>query len=185
MIETWSPLARRACALGLLAVAVLTLDSALLAPWREQRAAYQAEIETGRTRLLRYRAGLADLQAEIAAIARLRDEPALQAAFLGAGTDGVAAAQLQELIKVAAAAQSLQIDSLQILPVRPADGVRRPGLAVALAGSFPALIALIEDLESRQPLIRLASLEVQSQGDPAAPLSVTFTAEGLLPGTTP
>lgn len=183
MIDSWSPFSRRSAALGLLAVAVLTLDSVIFLPWRDQRAAYQQQTETDRSAILRYREGLAKLEAEVAMIKQLRDDPDLQAAMLE--NEDNAASTMQALIKQAATSKKIDISSLQVLPARKADGLGRQGLAVSLEAPFDRLVALIQAIESQQPMIRLVKLELASKRGDEGLLKVAFTAEGLVPEATP
>jgi hypothetical protein len=179
MIDQLSPRARRFLALGLLAVLGLALDTAVLAPWRAQRAALSQQIASDRAAIQRYRTALATLDAEVKAIQALRESP-LRAAFLGGASGALPTTELQELIKSAAEQERIAIDSLQILPGREVAGIGRQGLAIAFEARFPAVLRLIHAIEGTTPLVRLARLELQSAAAEDGVLSVALTAEGLV-----
>ena len=176
MMENWSLLTRRLVALGLLAVSLLGIDTLLLAPWRDQRTAYQAQAAADRALTVRYLDALARLRARVDAIGQLRDNDNLKAAFLGP----VAATQLQDMVKRAAADEGVDISSLQILPVRQDGNVRHQGLAVVLEAPFEKLVRMIFALENQQPLVRLSGLELERAGRGSTAMKIAFTAEGLV-----
>lgn len=185
MIGSLSPLTRRTLALGLL-IAVLLLGEALLvSPLLDWRARVTARIAATELLLLRTRA--AAVAAHAAADAARDDAPVLGAdAFLTAGENSLAAAQLQTLLRAAAAAEAVTLASMQVEPAAAEQGARRVTIRANLDTEFAPLLRLMHRLESGRPVLRLRGLEVQTVGGGEDPrLSATLEVTALMPPTAP
>jgi hypothetical protein len=171
MISELSAPVRKLLAVGLLLALLLAAEALLLSPWRDWRAGLDQRIAT--TALL-----LARTQA--AAAAPVEAPPAPTAGLLlAAADDALAAAELQTLLGAAAAAEGVQLATLQVEPATALPGARRIALRVTLSAPFAPLLRLMNRLESGRPVVRLEAVEIQATSageDPELSASLSLAA---------
>lgn len=166
--------------MGLLLLGALLVEGAVLAPWLDWRAGIAARTATAEALLARTRAAIAMDQPAVP------DTTSDTGVLLAAADESLAAAELQTLLRNAAAAEALTLASMQIEPARAEPGARRIGIRVGLAGGFAPLLRLMARLESGRPVLRIVGLEIQATGtgdDPA--LTATLEVAALMPAAPP
>ena len=159
-----------ALALGLLGGVLLAAWFAIGAPllaWHADRAAELAE----RRGLVRRLEVLAEPGPMPPRAPGLDDTAAL---LLEGGTDAVAGAALQGLVRDMATRAGATLSSVETLPATTVGGYRRIGLRLSLSASWPVLVRLLEAVELARPRTVVDELEVQ------ATQMLTSTEETLL-----
>jgi hypothetical protein len=175
---------RRALALVLLLAVGLLAEAALVSPWLTWRADVAARTQAAAALLARTWAAERNAAAEAERLAQARAGQGLADAFLPAAADGLASAQLQTLLRDAAAAAGIALASLQAEPVVADAFGRRVALRVGLRAGFPALLQFLLLIEGARPVMRVRSLEVQVVGpgeDPELSVSLEVAALMLMP----
>jgi general secretion pathway protein M len=180
VIETLSAPTRRLLALGLLLAALLLAEMLLLAPWRDWRQGLAGRIEVAELLLARTRAATRAAEAELADAGGAAVEPVADA-LLQAGEETLAAAQLQTLLRTAAAAEGIRLASLQVEPASAEAGARRIGLRVSFTARFAPMLRLMHRLESGLPVLRVNGFEIQATDSSEDPeLSATLAVVALM-----
>jgi general secretion pathway protein M len=170
-----------ALTLTLLAAIVLWMTTAgPLLGWYQTRAAQLAQQQL-------IAAHMAVLDEEIPALRKAINAAGLQAQgeqilFPGA-TDAVAGANLQTALQNLAVQAGTSLDSAELLPAQPEDGLRRIGLQVSVTAPYPVLIALLQAIGAARPRMIVNELSIVNQATPAAdtalPMQANFTVTGF------
>ena len=155
----------RLVALGITALVAMVFWSAVVSPlvaFYAERAARLAERET----LLRHMVQLAGEREALAARALRSGQPHAAGLPLDSSSDAVAAAMLQNLVQEMANSAGASLTSIENLPAESANGYRRVGIKVALSGTWPVLVRLLQAVEqSAQPMM-IDDLRIHSQAPP-------------------
>ena len=121
-----------------------------------------------RAEMLAQRAALARRMAELAAtLPALRQQAEAAASnpaepvLLDSDTDPVASAALQERLQAMFAAAGAHISSVETLPAEEAGVYRKIRLRLTLTASWPALIALFEEIDGAMPRLLVDDLQLQ------------------------
>jgi len=156
----------RALALGLLAVLLGTAWLGVAQPLWSAYAAQRRELARTTELIGEFRRIAADRPSLERRRAALLQADAVQRLTLSAASDGVAAAELQKLVKAAVEGAGGTLQSTQVKAVRPDGGFRRVGLRVQLVASVEALRQTLLTLEASQPLVYGEGLELRSRQQP-------------------
>ncbi len=171
-----SPGQSRAAALALL-VALLVLGACAIAVplWLLNRH-YDAALDDSVTRLERYsriagmRDGLMRKSAEVKALAASHH-------YLKSASPALAAAELQELVKVTLEANGGKLNSIQILPHKDDGAYRQISVALQLSAPLSAVKGMLHALESARPYLFIDNFSVRSMAGFGARIGVDPTAE--------
>jgi general secretion pathway protein M len=156
----------RVLALTLLGAVLIGTYVLVIAPVIALHREAGEAIESAEILLQRHRA-LAAQRSELAA--RLDDEKeqvSAVAGYLEGPSDALAAAQLQDRVKVAVETAGGELRSTQILPAQAVDaspGTHRATLRVQLVASIDSLAEILYGLESGQPYVLIDELAVRGQ----------------------
>jgi general secretion pathway protein M len=147
-----------ALALGLLGGVVLAAWFGIGAPllaWHGDRAAEIAERQSLARRL--------EALAEAApALPRAPGPDSAATLLLEGGTDALAGAALQGLVRDMATRAGATLSSVETLPATTVGGYRRITLRLSLSASWPVLARLLEAVEQARPRVVVDELEVQA-----------------------
>ena len=171
------------------ALAVGLLGSVLLAGWFGGAApllawrAGQAEALAQRQLLAE---GMASFAATLPALQRAvaeRSSGTAASVMLKEGTDAIAAAALQGMVRDMAGQAGATLFSVETLPVAAEGSYRRIGLRLSLSASWPVLANLLAAIEQARPRMVVDDLELhQSQlrlGEAEMLLNAAFTLYGF------
>ncbi len=188
-----TPKQSRAAALALLVALLVLLAGAVAVPLWLLNRHYDAALEDSVTRLERYskiagmRDGLLKKSAEVNALAASHH-------YLKSASPALAAAELQEQVKVILEANGGKLNSIQILPNKDEGAYRQVSVALQLTAPLSAVKGMLYALESARPYLFIDNFSVRSMAgfgsrpgvDPAAEpeLTVQFDVTGYaLKGT--
>jgi general secretion pathway protein M len=173
-----------AVAFTLLAAILLWITTAgPLLGWYQTRAAQLAQQQV-------IAAHMAVLDKEIPALRKAVSAAGLQAQgdqvlFPGA-TDAIAGANLQTALQNLATQAGTSLDSAELLPAQPEDGLRRIGMQVSVTTGLPVLTALLQAIGEARPRMIVGELSVsnptQGPADQGQPMQVNFTVTGFRAG---
>jgi general secretion pathway protein M len=186
--------ARRSLALGLVALLVLLVRAALVAPVLERRAGYEQSVAQSRALLERYRRVAAAEPTLAAEVAALSAEAADRVLYLGGDNDTVAGSALQARIRQVIERHGGAVRSMQLMDGTAEDRFRRIGVRITASLGQPELALVLYDLETEPPLLFVDSLDVRrsarrerrqpqnqpAQPQPEPPLEVGLVVSGLL-----
>jgi general secretion pathway protein M len=170
----------RAIALGLLLLAGAVLWLGVADP---VMALYGARGE----RLSQRSALMQRMSAIAAELPRLRLQagpaaPTTAAPTIAAGSDALAAAQLQDAVQDLAADAGVGIASVDTLPAEPLGAYRRLALKISLDATLPTLVDIMARVQQAEPAMLIGALQIRalsgSQPDEAGALSVDLTVYG-------
>jgi general secretion pathway protein M len=170
----------RLLALGLLGAVLLAGWVGIAAPlaaWHAERA----EAIDGRRMIAQRMEALAAVLPALqeAAAARSADSGAASSLLEG-GTDAVAGAALQGLLRDMATRVGASLNSIETLAAAPAGAYRRIGLRLSLSAPWPVLVQLLQAVEQARPRMVVDELELhnsQMQADTGeVMLNAAFTA---------
>jgi general secretion pathway protein M len=181
----------RLLALGLAAVVLAALYTAVVAPILEFYASNELTIETRQALAEKLNGMRQELPALRTQIARLRAAAAGDRQTLEGGSDAVATASLQGRIGEIAGSTGVTIASSEILPAQAQDGYRRLGLRIVVNGSYDGLIRLLAGIEKATPPLIVDNLQIRgaqrrprAPADSVAPLDASFEVSGFRLGET-
>jgi general secretion pathway protein M len=168
-----------------LALALVLLAAALL--WLAVADPVLA-LYDARSDEFRQRSALMQRMARIAAeLPRLRQQagqaaPAAGAATIDAGSDALAAAQLQDAVQGLASDTGASLSSVETLAAEPRGAYRRLALKLSLEASLPTLVDLMARIRQAEPAMLIDDLQIHtlsgSPQDEAGALSVGLTVYG-------
>jgi hypothetical protein len=99
-----------------------------------------------------------------------------------ASRDTSAVAQLQEHLRLAAAAQTLRVETLSVLSERALEPFREVAVRATLSGSVAQVQGLLHRLETGTPAIQISELSLLGRPG-AADLEITLEMAGLAEST--
>jgi general secretion pathway protein M len=135
-------------------------------------------------------AHMAALGQEIPALREAVAKAGLQSSgaqvLLAGNTDAIAGANLQSALQNLASEAGTSLDSSALLPVQQEGGLRRIGMQVSLTAPWPALIALLEAIETARPCMAVDGMSLnsstQADANQAPPVQAVFTVSGFRAG---
>ena len=158
----------RLLALGLAGVLAASAWIGVVAPllsWHAERAETLASRRLLADRMEAVAETLPELRSASAAGAAYGPAPR---ALLEGASDAVAGAALQSQLQDMAAQAGASLTSAELLPAEAAGAYRRVGLRLAVNGSWPTLVTLLQAIEQASPRMLVDDLQMQ----PAPSLSV-------------
>ena len=155
---------------GLLALVLLAGVMALpivflVMPLLDAYAEVDAGIIDAQDQILRMNSVAMDRAAIEQEMALLNDFPITVPYYLPGETDSLAAAALQARIQQLATNFSIQVRSIQVLPVETGNGFNRIGIRAEVLGSTDGLVRLIYDLETAAPYLFVDALDAQGPAE--------------------
>jgi general secretion pathway protein M len=160
---TLSPAISRALALALLALVLFLVYDWVAEPLigevadaQSANARLQASVE--RTSAVEQK--LVQLRADLA---RLKEHQTSTIGFIAGANESLAAAELQNRIKMSVDAAKGDLRSTQPLPARDDGAFRRISIRGQIAVRLPALQRVFYDLESASPFLFLDNVEIRTQ----------------------
>lgn len=160
MIVNLDNSSRRALAIGLLAIVVLTMIAAIVLPTWWFHARYDRALQDYGDQLARHTRIAATREASERSLASLR-ERRIHQLFLKSPSPTVAASELQDLARNAIEVSGARLISVNVPPHRDEGRYRVIQVSVQLSASSPALRKFLHTLESTQPLVLVESLAVR------------------------
>ncbi len=186
-----SPLLRRLLAVTLLVAMAWLAWSGVVAPLREDFASHAVAVERDAEFLVRYRAHAATRPELDGELARLRAIETARGGFLKADNPALAAAALQDRLKLAITKAGGTLKSVQVLAPEADGNYRRVAVDVMVSAGIGALEDLLYDLETGVPYLFVDELEVRRTGAriPAGkadagedPVQARFMVSGFMRG---
>jgi general secretion pathway protein M len=185
------PIAGRLAALALLAGAIAAVAVFGVLPMVERIRAADEALDFDRQLILRLSAASVNPGSYDTRLAALRSRIDQSDLYLRAETEPLAAVALQEQVKSAVGQYGGELRSVQSLPSQDADGLTRIGLRVGMTGELEAVLRVLHQLESDEPLVFAENLQINEAGrrrrrsqeteQENAQLSVRFDIFGYLP----
>ena len=165
-------------ALGGLFVLIVLVWFAVIAPLAGWYADRSDDIDRQRTLLAHLSALAARLPAVEAEFAHAKG----RAATVEEATDARAGADLQQQIEAMAAPSGVTLSSVEFLASEPANGYRRIPLRITFTARWPALIALMQAVETASPSLIMDDLHVRvsaGEGNPTPTAEVNLVVTTL------
>lgn len=156
-----SPKQSRAAAALLLAAVVLLIAAIVAAPLWMLNRRYDAALDDTVSRLERYakiagmRDGLVKKSAQVQVLAQSHH-------YLKSASPALAAAELQEQVKVILEANGGKLNSIQILPHKDDGQYRQISVQLQLSASLAAVKAMLYALESSRPYLFIDNFSARS-----------------------
>jgi len=149
-----------------LAVALLTafLGAVVLVtvlPIWSANASYRTRIDQTQEQLRAYRADAAADETLRPRFEQLRRSQLSDGHFLTSGTEAVAAAELQRIVKRITASNGTQVLSTQILPASREDDFTRVALKVRIRGALTGIVGSIYEIESNATFLFMNNLSIR------------------------
>ncbi len=175
-----TPSISRLVALLLLAAVLLAGLLWVIEPLRTSFAEADQAVADAREQLARY-GGIAvqkpDLERRVAALGQ---DQSLSASYLSGETDALAAASLQSRVATLIASSGAALGSIQVLPARDEEGLRRVGIRLQFTARIEGLTTVLQQTESGVPALFIDNLDIQSRMLPATAASSDPTVEPVL-----
>ena len=161
MIEHLSKMHQRRLAVALLAVVIGTLLLVTVWPIWSASAAYQGRIDVIQEQLHRLRTHAASDENLRPRLEQLRQSQLSDGHYLKSGTEAVAAAELQRIVKRIAASNHTQVLSTQILPSGREEDFVRVALKVRMRGGLKDIVRSIYDIESNSTFLFMDNVSIR------------------------
>ncbi len=158
-----TPRLRRLIAIALLLLVIALPYHLVIRPIIQQHRDYDVQIADSIALIRQFRRSTATLDALRAEVEALEQQPALQTGYLGGETEALAAAELQNLVKVTIEAAGGVVNSTQVLPAEPSDGFRRITARVSMTGPIDSIFQAFHRLESMEPMLFLDNIDMGAQ----------------------
>ncbi len=165
-VSTNPQMRSRGLALGILVALLGSLWLAVVRPLVAAYASQRHEVDQTEQLIERFERVVAERPALELRRRALADADQAQHLTFSAESDGVAAADLQNLVKSAVERGGGALQSTQVKSPRSDNGFRRIGLRVQMTGDVEALRKTLMALEANQPLIFGESLELRARQQP-------------------
>jgi len=185
------PFIQRLVALAILAGVIAAAIVFGVMPVAERIQAADETLELDRQLLRRFSAAAASPGVYDTRLAALRARIEQSNLYLRAETEPLAAVALQEEVKRAVGQFGGELRSVQSLPSQEVNGLTRIGLRVGMTGEIEAVLRVLDQLESGEPLVFAETLQIQEtsrrrrrnlDAEPEVTLlSVQFDIFGYLP----
>ncbi|WP_442756660.1 type II secretion system protein GspM [Methylocystis sp. JAN1] len=157
-----APAGRRAIFIGVNLLALALFYLIFIEPARRMIADGAEAIAQRRQTLARYEA-VASHEEQIQEYARQVADINGRGELLDGDSDGVINANLQARLKSIAEAAQVTVRSIQMLPVKPFQGVTLVGARIDVSGSYENVHALARALEGAPPLMIITAAMMRSQ----------------------
>ena len=173
-------------ALALLGALLGLLHLTLLDPYLaalEENSSKAVQLQALLTRYQKLADGLPDQRTQLEA---LRSDTAPLQGFLEGKSEHLAAAMLQEQLKVVAAGEGAHVASVQVLPDREEGRTRRITLRVRMMLDIVQLQRLLHAFETSRTALFIGNLEIRAvtqtrdRGDESGQLDVSFDLYGYM-----
>jgi len=185
------PFIQRLVALAILAGVIAAAIVFGVMPVAERIQAADETLELDRQLVRRLSAAAASPGFYDTRLAALRARIEQSNLYLRAETEPLAAVALQEEVKRAVGQFGGELRSVQSLPSQEVNGLTRIGLRVGMTGEIEAVLRVLDQLESGEPLVFAETLQIQEtsrrrrrnlDAEPEVTLlSVQFDIFGYLP----
>lgn len=195
MMASIHPILRRLLALALLAVPVAGLYILIIAPTLAELDRTRAAIDLSREQLVRYRQmayGLVELQAQLDE-ARRRERNGV--GLLEGSNEALVGAELQARIKALAERNGAELRSVQILPPRDDEKLRKITVRTQLSLAGDSLPGLLAAIEASTPFLFIEALDIRARptraqaaaaaGEGGIGLEARIDASGYMRGQSP
>ena len=188
-----SPLISRTVALLLLATALLVAYVLVVEPIVLGYGATGTQIEEARDQLSRFERAAAMRPALIRQMDEFQVQEKSRGYYLTGRTDALAAAALQGQVHALISDKGGSLESVQPLPGVEERGLIRVTLRVQMTGTTDTLFDILYGLESRNPILFIDNVDIQSrvnadqdgeatsEAATQARLSIAFDLSGYLP----
>lgn len=159
-LSRMTPMMSRALALGLLAGVLLFLFVAVLAPFAAHLSNMDAEIETEKTTLARFRA-IAALRVDAGEMERQGRLAAQSEAYLKGDTEALKTSALQARLTELASSKGVRVRSARNLTASERDDLRFIGVRVQFNADVVQLRELLHAIEVTRPFLLVEGVQVQ------------------------
>lgn len=161
MIERLSKVNQRRLAVALLALLLSMVLLVTVWPIWSANATYRARIDVVQEQLHRLRANAAVDENLRPRLEQLRQSQLSDGHYLKSGTEAVAAAELQRIVKRIAGSNGTQVLVTQILPSSREEDFVRVALKVRMRGVLTGIIGSIYDIESNSTFLFMDSVSIR------------------------
>ena len=161
MIEQLSKMDQRRLAVTLLAVFLGAVLLVTVLPVWSANAAYQTRIDRIQEQLQELRADAAADESLRPRFEQLRQSQLSDGHYLKSGTEAVAAAELQRIVKRITGSNGTQILSTQILPSSQEEDFVRVALKVRMRGTLTGIVESIYDVESSTTFLFMDNVSIR------------------------
>jgi general secretion pathway protein M len=124
-------------------------------------ASYQADIDRIQGQLSALRTGAAADKKLQPRFERLRQSQLSDGHYLKSGTEAVAAAELQRIVKRIAGSNETEILSTQILPSRQEEGFIRVALKVRVRATLTSMVQSLYEIESNATFLFMDNVSIR------------------------
>lgn len=162
MIEQLSKADQRRLAVALLAVFFAAVLLVTVLPVWSANATYQNRIDDIQEQLQELRANAAADENLRPRFEQLRKSQMSDGHYLKSGTEAVAAAELQRIVKRITANNGTQILSTQILPHSQEEDFVRVALKVRMRGTLTGIVGSIYDIESSLTFLFMDKVSIRN-----------------------
>ena len=159
--EHLAKLNQRYLALGFLAAVVVAVLLATVWPIWSLNASLDSRIGRIQERLHGLKEGAATDEALQPRLEELRRQHLENGHYLKSGTEAMAAAEMQRILKHIARSSGTQVLSTQILPARQENGFVRVALKARVRGELPGIVDAIFTIESSNRFLFLDNVSVR------------------------
>jgi len=157
------PILRRGAAVALACAVPAAIWLLACRPVLDTFAATDDRIAVAADRVQRYRAAAVGGEGVEARLARLQRRMQDGGGQMRGDSEGIAVAGLQARLKKAVADAGGELKSMQALPGRDGDGMRRITVRVAFAGSAMVLRDVLRAIETDTPFVFADNLDVRAR----------------------
>lgn len=184
-----TPIIGRLAAVLLLFTATASLYTFLVEPIVSSSGKIDRQIEEARDQLARFERAAAMQPALAKRIRDFEEQQKSWGYFLTGSTDALAAADLQDQVKILILEKGGKLQSMQPMPGVDDQGLRRITLRVQIAGTTETLFDVLYALEAGDPVLFIDEIDIQKRGSIEASsdadrgdgrLTVAFDLSGYL-----
>ena len=185
-----TPIIGRLAAVLLLITATASIYTFLVEPIVSTSSKIDRQIEEARDQLARFERAAAMQPALAKRIKEFEEQQKSWSDFLTGSTDALAAADLQDQVKILILEKGGKLQSMQPMPGVDDQGLRRIPLRVQMAGTTETLLDVLYALEAGDPVLFIDEIDIQKRGSIGASsdaasgsgrLTVAFDLSGYLP----
>jgi general secretion pathway protein M len=164
MIRELSSPHQRFLAVGLFVAMLSALIAATVWPVWSTNGAYQARIDLVQAQLGKLHANAAAHEQLRPRLEQLKRSKLSNAHYLQSGTEAVAAAELQRIVKRVAGSHGVQVLSTQILPASQESDFVRVALRVRMRGNLTSIVESLYAIESNGTFLFLDNVAIRNAG---------------------
>jgi general secretion pathway protein M len=141
---------------------ILILVTLVVLPWSDRNSLYDEEIERRNRQLQGYQRVIDTLPALEARLKSTRDNPQMDAFYIGATDPSLGGLSLQRLVEKQVSDSGGNLNSIQILPPLEEGDVTRISVRLRFLGPTEAFQKLIYAIESSKPVLFIDKLNVRA-----------------------